>query len=176
MFEKFTATARAAVVEAQAEARDAGDRRIEPVHVLGALSKQEPSGGVLARHGITYEALRAEIVRSGDGALDAAALASLGVDLESVREQADATFGPGALDRAGRRRGHLRFVRASKAALEQALRVTVAGPGREIGAPQLLAGVLAVDDARTAAVLGAVCDDPDTLRAEVARAVSGEAA
>ncbi|KAA1422798.1 Clp protease [Mumia zhuanghuii] len=176
MFEKFTATARTAVTEAQAEAHDVGDRRIEPVHVLGALVKHDPADGILSRHGVTYAAVRAQIAGSGDGTLDAAALASLGVDLDAVREQADTTFGPGALDRAGRGRGHLRFARGSKAALEQALRATVAGPGREIGAPQLLAGVLAVNDPRTTAVIAAVCDDPAALRDEVARAVSGKAA
>ncbi|QMW67110.1 Clp protease [Mumia sp. ZJ1417] len=175
MFEKFTSTARSAVVDAQVEAHDVGDRRIEPVHVLGALAKQEPADGALARHGVTYEALRAEIARSGAGALDAEALAALGVDVDAVRERAETTFGAGALERAGRGHGHLRFTRQSKAVLEQALRVTVAGPGREIGASQLLAGVLAVDDVRTATVIAAVCDDPAALRADVVRLVSGGA-
>ena len=82
-------------------------------------------------------------------------------------------FGEGSLERAGRGRGHLRFTRQAKSVLEQALRVTVSGPGREIGGPQLLAGVLAVDDARTADVLTAVCDDPQRLRDDVARVVAG---
>jgi ATP-dependent Clp protease ATP-binding subunit ClpA len=173
MFEKFTATARSAVVDAQSEAHEVGDRRIEPVHVLGALAKQEPAGSVLARHGVTYGALHAAIASTGDGALDGEALGALGVDLDRVRERADVVFGEGSLERAGRGRGHLRFTRQAKSVLEQALRVTVSGPGREIGGPQLLAGVLAVDDARTAGVLTAVCDDPQRLRDDVARVVAG---
>ncbi|MGH1561872.1 Clp protease N-terminal domain-containing protein [Mumia sp. DW29H23] len=176
MFERFTASARSAVVDAQAEAREVGDRRIEPAHLLGALARQGAGDGLLARHGITYEAVRREIARVGDGALDAEALASLGVDLDAVRARAEATFGDGALERAGRRGGHLRFTRASKAVLENALRVTVAGRGREIGALQVLASVLRVDDPRTEAVLVAVCDDPAALRADVERAVAGRAA
>ncbi|MBW9206925.1 hypothetical protein KV102_10925 [Mumia sp. zg.B53] len=177
MFERFAAEARSAVVDAQEEAREAGDRRIEPVHILGALVRRGADDGLLARHGVTHEAVRREIVRGGGGALDAEALAAVGVDLDAVRAQADTTFGEGALERAGgRSRGHLRFTRAGKKVLERALRATVAGPGREIGTVQLLAGVLSVDDARLAAVVSAVCDDPDALRADVDRAVAGWAA
>lgn len=174
MFERFTSAARAVVGDAQQEAHAVGDRHIEPVHVLGALAKRERTSAVLARHGVTYDAVRAQVARTGDSALDVDALASLGVDVDAVRERAEATFGAGALERARRGRGHLRFTRPSKAVLERALLVTVAGPGREVGEAQLLAGVLAVEDQRTMSVLSAVCDDPAALRADVMGLIDGE--
>jgi hypothetical protein len=78
------------------------------------------------------------------GGLDAAALASLGVDLEAVRARADAVFGDGALDRGtGRgRRGHIPFTPDAKKALELALRETVRLGSSAIDGAHLLLGLL----------------------------------
>lgn len=56
--------------------------------------------------------LRSELRESG---LDREALASLGIDLDAVRERAEAVFGPGALDSAGHGPGRIPFSRDAAA-------------------------------------------------------------
>ncbi|WP_344006807.1 Clp protease N-terminal domain-containing protein, partial [Isoptericola halotolerans] len=81
------------------------------------------------------------------GDLDAAALAAVGIDLAAVREQTDATFGRGALDRAGRRgrKGHLPFAPDAKKALELALREALRLGDKTIGSGHVLLGVVRAD-------------------------------
>ncbi|WOQ15810.1 Clp protease N-terminal domain-containing protein [Raineyella sp. W15-4] len=98
------------------------------------------------------------------GGLDADALASLGVDLEQVRWQADAVFGPGALDRAGRTRaGQPRFDRRAKKALELALREAFRLKDRSIESRHLCLGLLRADGSGQA-LLEKSGVDPATLR------------
>jgi ATP-dependent Clp protease ATP-binding subunit ClpA len=116
MFERFTGDARAIVVQAQEQSRRLGHHYIGCEHLLLAVtSTDEPASAVLREHGVTPEAVEAEIVRliglgqmSGlFGAADQKALASIGIDLDIVRERIEAAFGPGAFTRAvpGVRRG-----------------------------------------------------------------------
>ena len=78
------------------------------------------------------------------GGLDAEALASVGIDLEAVRESADAVFGKGALDRAGRApvKGHIPFTADAKKVLELALREAVRLRTNRIDGAMLLLGML----------------------------------
>ena len=110
MFERFTAGARAIVVQAQEHARRLGHGYIGCEHLLlAAASTGEPAGAALRERGVTPEAVEAEIVRLvGLGqaaglfsALDRDALASIGIDIDAVRAQIEAAFGPDALTRAG---------------------------------------------------------------------------
>ena len=109
MFERFTAGARAVVVQAQEHARRLGHGYIGCEHLLlAAASGGEPAAAALRDHGVTPEGVEAEIVRlTGLGqaaglfsALDRDALASIGIDIDAVRAQIEAAFGPGALTRA----------------------------------------------------------------------------
>ena len=109
MFESFTAGARAVVVQAQEHARRLGHGYIGCEHLLlAAASAGEPAAAALREHGVTPERVEAEIVRLiGLGqaaglfsALDRDALASIGIDIDAVRAQIEAAFGPGALTRA----------------------------------------------------------------------------
>jgi ATP-dependent Clp protease ATP-binding subunit ClpA len=123
MFERFTGDARAIVVQAQGQARRLGHHYIGCEHLLLAVtSTAEPASAVLREHGVTPEAVEAEIVTligpgqmSGlFGAADQKALASIGIDLDVVRERIEAAFGPGAFTRAVpgvRRRGALARLR-----------------------------------------------------------------
>jgi ATP-dependent Clp protease ATP-binding subunit ClpA len=138
MFERFTRSAREAVVSAQELGRRDSVHQIESGYLLlGAV--QAPSSfaaRALARLGVEPASL-AECVRSLEpDALDADALAGIGVDLEAVRAQVEAAFGAGALDapaddaarRTGddaRRRGRLPIDPAAKKMLELALREAV---------------------------------------------------
>jgi ATP-dependent Clp protease ATP-binding subunit ClpA len=109
MFERFTASGRAVVAQAQEHARRLGHNYIGCEHLLlAAASSGEPAGAALREHGVTPEGVEAEIVRLvGLGqaaglfsALDRDALAAIGIDIDAVRAQIEAAFGPGALTRA----------------------------------------------------------------------------
>ncbi|MGY1619872.1 Clp protease N-terminal domain-containing protein [Geodermatophilus sp. SYSU D00691] len=164
MFERFTEEARRAVVHAQEEARDLRASRIEPVHLLLALSRDPArGGGALHAAGVDADRLQSALRRSAG--LDADALAAVGIDLDEVRAAAEAAFGPGALDRGGPRSpGHLPFTRDSKRALEESLRAVLRHRGRRIDSGHVLSGVLAVDDPTVTRVLRQLGVDADALR------------
>ena len=101
MFERFTTSARAVVVDAQAQARRLGHRRVGTEHVLLALcAPDEPIGTLLRSFGVTTGVVDGVLAQmplpSLDG--DRVALASLGIDLDRVRAAVEANYGPGALD------------------------------------------------------------------------------
>ncbi len=150
MFERFSTEARRAVVEAQQEARDLRAARIEPVHLLLALSRDPGRGGTALR-AVGLDSTAGRRALEAAGPLDADALAAVGVDLDRVRAAAESAFGPGALDRAGpARAGHLPFAGGAKQALEGALRTVLAEPRRRrtrvIDTGHLVVGVLSVPD------------------------------
>jgi ATP-dependent Clp protease ATP-binding subunit ClpA len=145
MFERFTREARAAVVGAQKVARDTGTRTVDTRHVLVALVEgSDAVRRALRTAGLDVDGLeaaaRAELRADG---LDGDALAALGIDLDAVRRQTDAVFGPGALDRAGRRPGsHIPFSADAKKALELSLREAIRLKERSIRSGHLLLGIL----------------------------------
>jgi ATP-dependent Clp protease ATP-binding subunit ClpA len=172
VFERFTDEARQVVVHAQEEARALRAPEVGPVHLLlGVAEAGGPGSQVLADAGATAARLREQVAAAG--ALDAGALAALGIDLERVREAAEAAFGAGALD-AGRSSGsrRVRFAAASRKALEQSLRAALRRGERRIGTEHLLAGVLAVGDPAADALLTGLGIDPGRLR----QRLDGEAA
>ena len=159
MFERFSAGARQAVVDAQEEARRMGHGYIGCEHLLLGLldSGTGPAADALAAFGLRADRMRGlvpEIV--GSDPLDADALASLGIDLDAVRRATEASFGPGALDRgrcAGRGprvRGHIPFTPQAKKSLELALRAAVQMRHDTITSGHVLIGII---DQRSNAVL-----------------------
>jgi len=163
VFERFTDEARLAVVRAQEEARQLHAEQIEPVHLLLALTRDAGRGGTALRTaGIDHGTLRTGL---DSRALDADALAAVGVDLDQVRATAEAVFGPGALDR-GRRStsGHVAFADGSKKALEQALRAAVRRRERRLDSGHVLLGVLAVADPTVSRLLAALPGDAEAVR------------
>jgi ATP-dependent Clp protease ATP-binding subunit ClpA len=162
MFERFTHAAREAVVHAQEEARGAGARSVGAPHLLVGAAPAVP--------GLAPEPLRAALAESSP----AAALASIGIDLDEVRRRVEEHFGPGALPRgrrarAGRRglRGvdHLSFTPAAKRALEGALREAVEHGDRHIAAGHVVLGVLRTEDPAVLGVLQRAGLDPERVRA-----------
>lgn len=169
MFERFTRDARSVVVTAQELARELGTRTLDSRHLLLALvDRPGPARRALGQVGAEPAGLvarvRADLLDAG---LDADALASLGIDLDEVRRQADAVFGRGALEAAARSpRGHLPFTRDAKKALELALREAVRLGHRSIDSSHLLLGLLRAD-CPGRATLVAYGVDPAALRAAV---------
>lgn len=145
MFERFTKEARAAVAAAQQVARDTGSRTVDSRHVLVALAEGPgPARAALAEVGAEPDQVarrvRSELRTAG---LDPRALATLGIDLDAVRDRVEATFGPGALEGAARTRaGHIPFAPDAKKALELALREAIRLEHRTIDGRHLLLGIL----------------------------------
>ncbi len=176
---RFTEDAREAVRSAQEEARRLGHRCIGVDHLLLGLAEQNTehtenedtadAAEALAARGLQPDAVRRVLVRRAGGALDADALAAVGVDLTRVQEAAEAQFGPGVLDGpAGPlRTGHLpvsgrleaAFGRAADAARRR-------GQSRMTGV-HLLLGVLEDDGGPAVAVVRELGVDPAGLAAEL---------
>jgi ATP-dependent Clp protease ATP-binding subunit ClpA len=159
MFERFTKAARTVVVLAQEDARQRGQECISTENVLLAVLAIPGTRGatLLAQAGVTArgieDALRAD--DPGDGnAGDAAALATLGIDLDEVRRRIEETFGPGALDRRRRfRTGHIPFDAHVKKVLGLALREAVRIGDRHIGTEHVLLGLLHTGTGRAQRIL-----------------------
>jgi ATP-dependent Clp protease ATP-binding subunit ClpA len=166
MFERFTKDARAAVVGAQEVARETGTRSIDTRHLLVVLAENPgPARRALQTVGADVRAVaataRAELRAGG---IDGDALAGIGIDLDAVRAQADAVFGPDALELAGRAPGgHIPFTPDAKKALELALREAIRLKHRSIRAGHLLLGILRAESPGRALLLQAGVDT-DALR------------
>jgi hypothetical protein len=188
MFERFTDEAREVVVRAQAEARSLGHGWIGTEHLLLAIVSQPATPGVqtLLRLGVTPEAVRDVLTRlagSDLGPQDAAALKTLGIDLDEVRRRVEASFGPGALQpppRPRRRRllgarraedceprGHIPFAGRAKQTLELALREALALEDDHIAAEHILLGLVRAKDNFAQDVLRHLGVAPETVRAQV---------
>jgi ATP-dependent Clp protease ATP-binding subunit ClpA len=167
MFERFSRSARVAVVLAQEEARELNTDEIGPEHLLvGVLqSAGHDVSAVLGGYGLTAEVIRARLIAadsSGDESFDddADALRLIGIDLPAVRDSVARSFGTDAFDNAlrksgrrRRRRGHIPFTRAAKKVLELALREALAHKDREIGCEHIVLGILRGGDKLTLSLI-----------------------
>jgi len=176
MFERFSKAARYAIVVAQEEARQLRSPSIDVEHVLLgiALSPDSDLRKVLSDHGVTGDKIREALSRKrvGDplGDDDAAALRSIGIDLDAVRESLEATFGEDALERAvpgrdhsprGRRRlaggmnfGHIPLTQPAKKVLELSLREAISRRDERIEAGHVLLGILRGPNEQATQLLG----------------------
>ena len=195
MFERFTRDARTVVVAAIDRCATLDADEVRPVHLLLALTGEgNGARDVLAAHGITEEAVGAALGAPrptppqplGDD--DAAALRSLGIDLDAIREAVDGQFGEGALEGAAapapegvdpddvdidlsRRRftlgGHVRFGRGAKKVLELSLREAIRVHSREIRSEHIALAVLRTDDDAVRMLLGSLGVDVAATRADL---------
>ncbi len=147
MLERFTKRARVVVVHAQEIARERRSPTIGPEHLLlGLFAVPEGlAATILSRLQVDRADVEADLSRGAP--FDAEGLATLGIDLQEVRRQAEETFGPGALDRTHAARGrwqvgHIPFERDAKKALELGLREAVRLGHGFIGTEHLLLGLL----------------------------------
>jgi ATP-dependent Clp protease ATP-binding subunit ClpA len=156
MFERFSRSARVAIVLAQEEASELNADEIRPEHVLvGVLqSAGRDLAGLLGGYGLTADTVRGRLASSGrheDDSFegDAEALKTIGIDLHAVRDAVNRAFGPGAFDdalpksgRRRRRRGHLPLTKPAKKVLELALREALAHKDNWIGCEHIVLGIL----------------------------------
>jgi len=193
VFDRFTPESRRVVVRAQVEARALGHSWIGTEHLLLALLAEPEARGVgaLRRLGVTREAclsLTRDSIGGCEalGADEAAALQTIGIDLEEVRRRVEETFGVGALDapprpprrnllgilrRRTRRgcesRGSVPFTPRAKRALERALRESLALGDRHIGVEHVLLGLLDPRGSLAVDILRRLGADPTTVRPSV---------
>jgi ATP-dependent Clp protease ATP-binding subunit ClpA len=147
MFERFTKDARQAVVLAQEEAVALHHGWIGTEHLLlGVLRADGDGARLLAGFGLDAAGVRDDVVRivgRGEDDIDRDALATLGIDLDEVRERVERAFGPGALIR--RRR--------CRKALELTLREAINLAERDLRAEHLVLGLLREGDGVAARIL-----------------------
>ncbi|KZM70803.1 Clp protease N-terminal domain-containing protein [Nocardia terpenica] len=176
MFERFSKAARYAVVVAQEQARELRSPEIDIEHLLLGItmSPADDLRKALADNGVTAEKIREGLVRKRTdeplGEEDAAALRSIGIDLDAVRDSLEATFGEDALDRAvpvpeGRRGrfgfggggmnfGHIPFTRGAKKVLELSLREALARGDNRLTAAHVTLAILRAPNPVTRDLLG----------------------
>ena len=169
MFERFTAASRSIIAAGQDEARVLRHGAVGPEHLLlGLLGLPgDPAAELLRGNGLDLPTARQAVqcLHAATGTeLDAEALGTIGIDLDTVREKVEAVFGIGALsvgaDPKGRRRwgggssgGCMPFTPAAKKSLELALREALALKSREILPGHVLLGLLRDADTPTARVV-----------------------
>ncbi|SEH49137.1 Clp amino terminal domain-containing protein, pathogenicity island component [Mycolicibacterium rutilum] len=180
MFERFGRSARVTVVLAQEEARELGAEEIRPEHLLVGVLQSAGRGlaALLGAHGLTVDAVRGRLESADDSEDaqfddDAEALRRIGIDLYAIRAKMAEAFGrdawDNALNKSGRRRrryGHIPFTKASKKALELALREAVAHKDSTILCEHLVLGILRGGDP---VAVGLITEHVDTgrLRTEI---------
>jgi ATP-dependent Clp protease ATP-binding subunit ClpA len=173
MFERFEPGAKQALIDARDEARRAGRDRIGSEHVLlGLLGQPGTAADALTAAGVTLSGLRSRVPGDSGSSLDADALASLGIDLDTVRRATDAAFGPGALEkvrRPGRRM--LPMSDDTKRMVAGAVRHAHQHGEREITSGHMLIGILDQPDSGALAILAEAGTDVQALRADVLRRI-----
>jgi ATP-dependent Clp protease ATP-binding subunit ClpA len=180
MFERFTDEARTVVVEAQEECRRLGSSAIGTEHLLLALWSDDGSPAVraLGQLGLRREDVRNELAAAG-ALPDAAALRTLGIDLEAVRQRVEAAFGHGALERrpgtctkpASERR--IPFTAPAKRALELSLRACLELSSRSIRTEHVLIGIVDADDVPVTRLLAGHGLDAGAVRRAVIAELPG---
>jgi ATP-dependent Clp protease ATP-binding subunit ClpA len=187
MAERFTGDARQVVVRASEQARRLGHGFIGGEHLLYGLACAGGGvGAVLRERGVTPERVEAEFVRligpentaggSLFDALDRDALATIGIDLDTVRERIEAAFGPAALapaprrwrrSRPGRVTGHIPLTRRARKCLESSLREAQAHSSGHLGAEHIALALLAMDDGVPHRILSVIGASAPRLGAEI---------
>jgi ATP-dependent Clp protease ATP-binding subunit ClpA len=134
VFERFTNTARRAVVISQQETRALAQEQIGPLHLLlGALTAENgTAGGVLA---------------------------SLGVEPEDVRRAVVATYGTGDVPE-----GHIPFASATKKALELSLRECLGLEQAYISTEHIALGLMTEESPEVGEVLAGLGAQPQAVR------------
>src|SRR3954469_1551154 len=152
MFERFTTSARAVTVAAQAEARRLGHGLIGAEHLLLALVTVDDGGlgkEIVRGLGVTAGAVEAEISkadrRGGLGPADAEALEAIGISVDEASRRVGEACGPGArrAARGERQRRHIPFSEDAKRVMERSLRETLKLKHNSIGTEHILLAISA---------------------------------
>lgn len=176
MFERFSQGARRVVVDAQRLARSEQAAEVTATHLLRAVvAGDDAAADVFVQRGLDAGALAGERPL---GPRDAEALQSIGVDLGSIREAVESTFGSGSLESGAartrglfRRRnaGHVGFSRGARTTLELSLRECLRLQDSGIETTHVALGLLRVADRDLTATLTRHRVDVAELRSALER-------
>jgi hypothetical protein len=179
MFERFDEDARGAVVRARSEAIRTSQAEVGTEQLLvGLACGRGLAAGALEAAGAGAAQLR-KLIPGGGGPgglapLDAEALASIGIDLDTVRRATDAAFGPGSLTRTRARRRVRRrkgssppMAESAKAALALAVHAAQRLGHHHISSGHVLLGVLDQPAGGAVSILKSAGVDVAALRAQV---------
>jgi ATP-dependent Clp protease ATP-binding subunit ClpA len=188
MFDRLRTTARQVLVRAKREAEDLRHPHIGTEHLLLALLDEEAgiAYAVLHEAGLDHRQVRAEAQRLAGtarpllGPEDAAALRTIGIDLDTVLAKIEESFGSGTLQAAepSSRRGLLpvmRFSPHARKVWELAIREAVRLGHNYLGPEHLLLGILRDGTCVGARIITGAGLTLDQLRAATLTAL-GEAA
>ncbi len=180
MFEIFTVAARQVLVTAQDEAIALGYDCVAAEHILIGLAADADAdadgaaAAALAARNITATRVREAVpglvgasgIEATAGAETVAALATIGVDVNAIRERADEAFGRGAFvfPRPA-------YTSAAKSAIERTVARAQELGHDYVGPEHLLLGLAAPDDQPGAVALRALGADAGELRAAVLEAL-----
>lgn len=143
MFERFTDAAKEAVRTGQVEALQLKHGFVGTEHLLlGVLAVDTAAASLLVELGLSLAAARSEVrQRMADHERLTAkdALATLGIDLNEVKQRAEAVFGEGSL---ALPEDHPAFTPKAKKALENSLRAALELTSDEIAPEHILLGLL----------------------------------
>jgi ATP-dependent Clp protease ATP-binding subunit ClpC len=171
VYDRFTALAKRAMVAARDAADHLGHDYTGTEHLLLGLAQTAGRASeVLRAHGVELRRMRTEVLREvarskpaqgtlADRTLTAKeALSSLGIDIDAIQRNADATFGPGKFTypRPG-------FTVPAKQAVAWSLRAAKESGEERIDTEHLLLGVLSADSTATR-VLTALGVDVEAVR------------
>jgi ATP-dependent Clp protease ATP-binding subunit ClpA len=182
MFERFTENARQTVIVAQEESRSMQHGHIGTEHLLLGLLAAD--GGtarrVLTANGLTTDGVRASIQRivATPGTIltdeDAAALRTVGIDVDAVLRRIEESFGADALRGPApqgrglfRRRGKSRFTPRAKKTLELGLREALRLKDKHIGTEHILLGIIREGEGLAAQIITEAGVSLDGLRQQV---------
>lgn len=143
MFERFTPTARDAVVNAQTAATRIGARSVDSRHLVVALLNTPEVINALTTMSVDVKEASAALADDvNEASVDAEALSAIGIDLAEVTRRAENVFGPGALTTSRNPKKHIPFNRDAKKTLELALREAIWLHDRTICEHHLMLGIL----------------------------------
>ena len=158
VFQRYSPAARKVIPLACREAASRGAEVVAPEHLLLALSAVDESAPVLAYIGLGPVELREAL-----DAQEANDLARIGISLDDVREQIEASFGVDVWDRPSPPKRRLRFSGATKQVLELTAREAAALGHTRIRAEHVLLAFAAANGP-TRALLADLDVSPRELR------------
>jgi ATP-dependent Clp protease ATP-binding subunit ClpA len=182
MFERFTDNARQTVVIDQEESRSMQHGHIGTEHLLLGLLAADGSMAyrVLTANGLTTDGVRTGIQRNvtTPGTIltgeDAAALRTVGIDVEAVLKRIEESFGSEALRGPApqerglfRRRTKSRFTPRAKKTLELGLREALRLKDKHIGTEHILLGIIREGEGLAAQIITEAGVSLDGLRQQV---------
>jgi ATP-dependent Clp protease ATP-binding subunit ClpA len=168
MFERLTTSARSVLTDAHQAARELGAAAVGPGHLLLGLAQTPGSAAdVLAEAGVETGVICAALLPTTPRLADltdedAAALATVGIDLAEVLRRLDDAI-PERVP-AVRRRRRLRLSPDTRRCLHLAVRESMWLKARQIGTEHVLLGLLRADDAWVRGLLDRVGSSADQLR------------